>query len=124
MKDRNVLGGPLAPCSLDPKTGWFRDGCCRTDAQDQGRHTVCAHMTAEFLMFSAGRGNDLLTPRPEHGFPGLRPGNRWCLCASRWKEAFDAGVAPLVDLEATHARALDVVSLEALLAHAAGTAEA
>lgn len=124
MKDRNVLGGPLAPCSTEPMTGWFRDGCCRTDEQDQGRHTVCALMTAEFLMFSAGRGNDLLTPRPEFGFPGLRPGDRWCLCASRWKEALDAGVAPQVDLEATHARTLDTVTLEELLAHATGTAEA
>ncbi len=116
---RNVLGGPLATCSMEPRTGWFRDGCCRTDARDLGRHLVCAEVDDAFLAFTAAHGNDLSTPRPEHDFPGLVAGDRWCLCVHRWKEALAAGVAPRVVLRATHANALQVVSLEALLAHAA-----
>lgn len=115
---RNVLGGPLGDCSLDPVTGWFRDGCCRTDAHDHGSHTVCARVTTEFLAFSRSRGNDLSTPRPEFGFPGLKPGDQWCLCAARWKEAWEAGMAPRVVLAATHERALDLVPFEALAQHA------
>ncbi|MFQ3623189.1 MAG: DUF2237 domain-containing protein [Acetobacteraceae bacterium] len=115
---RNVLGGPLLACSHDPLTGWFRDGCCNTDDRDVGLHTVCAVMTAEFLAFSRSRGNDLVTPRPEYGFPGLKPGDRWCLCAARWQEALAAGCAPDVVLEATHARTLEVCRLEELMAHA------
>lgn len=112
----NVLGQPLAPCSHDPLTGFFRDGCCRTRPDDTGLHVVCARMTQEFLTFTRSRGNDLSTPRPEWDFPGLRAGDRWCLCALRWKEAFDAGLAPPVLLESTHIRALDVLSLEQLQA--------
>ncbi len=115
---RNVLDGYLADCSHDPLTGWFRDGCCRTDARDFGAHTVCGVVTAGFLAFSKRQGNDLSTPRPEYEFPGLKPGDRWCLCAARWYEAYRAGEACPVVLAATHARALDVVPLEALLAHA------
>jgi len=114
----NVLGGPLKPCSFDPLTGFFRDGCCSTGPADRGRHTICARMTVEFLAFSRARGNDLSTPRPEFGFAGLRPGDRWCLCAERWKEAWIAGAAPKVALASTHASALDHVPLEALTAHA------
>jgi len=114
----NVLGGPLAPCSTSPMTGFFRNGCCDTGPMDAGSHTVCAVMTAEFLAFSKARGNDLSTPRPEYGFPGLKPGDRWCLCAARWLEAWRAGSAPKVRLDATHARALDVCPLEALKASA------
>ena len=114
----NVLGQALAPCSFDPLTGYFRDGCCHTREDDTGSHVVCARVTAEFLAFSRSRGNDLVTPRPEHRFAGLRPGDRWCLCASRWQEALEAGVAPPVVLESTHARALDFVTLEQLQAHA------
>ncbi len=113
----NVLGEPLQACSYDPLTGYFRDGCCNTDAHDHGTHVVCARMTDEFLRFSAERGNDLITPRPEWRFPGLKPGDRWCLCATRWKEAFEAGVAPDVVLAATHRKVLDYVSLEELKAH-------
>ncbi|MCX7930920.1 MAG: DUF2237 domain-containing protein [Rhodovarius sp.] len=116
---RNVLGGPLAPCSFAPLTGWFRDGCCHTDEHDAGLHTVCAVMTEEFLAFSRRVGNDLSTPRPEYGFPGLKPGDCWCLCAARWEEARQAGVAPPVRLSATHRAALLVVRLEDLKAHAA-----
>lgn len=115
---QNVLGGPLQPCGLDPMTGFYRDGCCETGPTDLGTHVVCAVMTADFLAFTRSRGNDLSTPRPEYRFPGLRPGDRWCLCVSRWREAYDAGVAPPVVLEATNARALDVVTLDALRAHA------
>jgi len=100
-------------------TGWYRDGCCNTDARDQGMHTVCAIMTAEFLAFSKASGNDLSTPRPEYGFPGLKPGDRWCLCAARWQEAFAAGAAPRVVLAATHARTLSVCTLDDLKAYAA-----
>ncbi|MFM6986184.1 MAG: DUF2237 family protein [Hydrogenophaga sp.] len=118
MPRLNVLGTELQACSFDPLTGFFRDGCCKTDAHDLGRHVVCARVTDAFLRFSLARGNDLVTPRPEHRFAGLKPGDRWCLCALRWKEALDAGVAPPVHLEATHARALDFVTLEQLQAHA------
>jgi uncharacterized protein (DUF2237 family) len=115
---RNVLGGPLGECSAKPLTGFFRDGCCNTGAEDRGAHTVCALMTAEFLEFSRARGNDLSTPMPDFGFPGLKPGDRWCLCAARWREAFQAGFAPKVVLTATHERTLDYVSLEDLKKHA------
>ncbi len=110
----NVLGGPLKPCSFDPLTGFFRDGCCNTGPQDRGRHTVCVRVTAEFLAFSMSRGNDLSTPRPEYGFAGLRPGDRWCLCALRWVEALQAGVAPKVVLASTHVSVLDLVPLATL----------
>ena len=116
---RNVLGGVLEACSLAPLTGYFRDGCCNTDASDHGNHTVCAVMTEGFLRFSALAGNDLSTPRPEYGFPGLKPGDRWCLCAPRWREALQAGHAPKVVLDATHAGALEHCRLEDLQAHAA-----
>ena len=115
---RNVLGGPLAVCSKDPLTGFTRSGCCETGPQDRGSHTVCAVMTAEFLAFTRAAGNDLSTPRPAFRFPGLKPGDRWCLCVSRWAEAEAAGCAPGVNLAATHAKALDVVALEDLQAHA------
>jgi uncharacterized protein (DUF2237 family) len=116
--DVNVVGGTLLACSAAPLTGFYRDGCCATGPEDAGSHTVCAVMTREFLEFSALAGNDLSTPRPEWGFPGLEPGDRWCVCASRWLEAYRAGCAPDVVLGATHARALDVVPIEALTAHA------
>ena len=114
---RNVLGGELEPCGFDPVTGFWRDGTCRTGGQDVGVHAVCAVMTEEFLSFSASVGNDLSTPHPEWGFAGLRPGDRWCLCASRWAEAFDAGAAPPVVLGATHASAVEFASLADLRAH-------
>ncbi len=110
----NVLGTPLVPCSYDPLTGYFRDGCCNPDENDQGRHVVCAKVTQAFLDFSLQQGNDLVTPRPEHRFRGLKAGDRWCLCALRWKQAYMAGVAPKVVLESTHQRALDFVTLEQL----------
>ena len=116
-KARNVLNGPLQPCSTDPMTGFYRTGCCDTGAGDVGIHVVCAEMTAEFLAFSVSRGNDLVTSVPQFGFPGLRPGDRWCLCVERWKEAYEAGVAPPVILEATHISALEFVSLEELQEH-------
>lgn len=119
---RNVLGGPLAACSHAPKTGFYRDGCCNTGAEDAGSHTVCVQTTEEFLDFSRAVGNDLSTPLP--WFPGLRPGDRWCLCALRWLEAYEAGCAPPVFLAGTHARALDSVPLEALLEHALDAGEA
>ena len=115
---RNVFGAPLACCCTSPLTGFNRDGYCHTGPHDLGSHTVCAEMTAAFLDFSRRHGNDLVTPRPEFGFPGLRPGDRWCLCVSRWKEALEAGVAPPVLLAATHEKALEVVTLEQLQAHA------
>jgi uncharacterized protein (DUF2237 family) len=115
---RNVFGEPLIPCSLDPLTGFFRNGCCETGPQDLGTHTVCAVVTAEFLAFSKSRGNDLITPRPEYQFAGLKPGDNWCLCVMRWVEAKKAGVAPLVVLEATHEASLQVVSLEELVSYA------
>jgi uncharacterized protein (DUF2237 family) len=117
-RPRNVLGGELAPCGADPVTGFFRDGSCRTAAADVGRHVVCAEMTAEFLAYTAGCGNDLSTPQPAFGFPGLQPGDRWCVCASRWLEAERAGKAPPVVLEATEESALEIVPLESLKAHA------
>lgn len=115
----NVLGEALAPCSSDPLTGFFRDGHCNTCAADQGSHTVCAEMTAEFLAFSKYVGNDLSTPRPEFGFDGLKPGDHWCLCAGRFLQAADEGCAPRVNLAATHQRALDIVPLDLLEAHKA-----
>jgi uncharacterized protein (DUF2237 family) len=115
---KNLLGLPLVPCSLQPRTGFFRNGCCETGPEDRGAHVVCVVVTAAFLAFSRDRGNDLSTPQPEHAFPGLHPGDRWCLCASRWKEALDAGVAPPVVLASTHEAALRHVSRDALLAHA------
>jgi uncharacterized protein (DUF2237 family) len=114
----NVWGENLVPCSYDPLTGFFRDGCCHTDEEDLGTHVVCVRTTQEFLIFSLERGNDLMTPRPEYRFAGLEPGDRWCLCALRWKEALEAGVAPPVILESTHAKVLDVVTLAQLKAHA------
>lgn len=114
---QNVLGGPLECCCTSPMTGWHRDGYCRTGDGDYGVHTVCARVSREFLAFTRARGNDLETPRPP-GFPGLKPGDRWCLCASRWREAADAGAAPPVVLAATHARTLETVSLEVLQRHA------
>ncbi|MCP5283947.1 MAG: DUF2237 domain-containing protein [Burkholderiaceae bacterium] len=116
---RNVLGGPLQPCGYDPLTGWRRDGCCHTDEHDHGSHVICARMTVGFLNFQMERGNDLITPRPAHRFRGLKPGDRWCVCALRWKEAYDAGCAPPVVLAATHQRALDFVLVDWLKAHAA-----
>lgn len=115
---RNVLGGELICCCESPATGFYRDGYCHTGPHDLGSHTVCARMTREFLDFSVARGNDLVTPRPDYMFPGLNAGDRWCLCVTRWKEAFEAGVAPPVWLLATHERALDVVTLEQLTKHA------
>lgn len=114
----NVLGQPLMPCGQDPVTGFYRDGCCRVGPDDLGVHAVCAEVTAEFLTFTQQQGNDLATPRPEFGFPGLRPGDRWCLCASRWQEACDAGKAPRVVLQATHQAALTHCRLADLKRHA------
>ena len=114
----NVLGSALTPCSIDPMTGFFRNGACDTCAQDTGSHTVCAVMTAEFLAFSKYVGNDLSTPRPEFGFAGLKPGDHWCLCASRFLQAHEEGCAPQVNLHATHVRALDIVSIEVLRQYA------
>ncbi|KUF11257.1 DUF2237 family protein [Pseudoponticoccus marisrubri] len=119
----NVLDAPLALCSQDPVTGFFRDGHCNTCAQDQGSHTVCAVMTAEFLAFSKYVGNDLSTPRPEFGFAGLKPGDQWCLCASRFLQAHEEGCAPRVHLAATHKRALDIVPLSVLQEHDARMTE-
>ncbi len=120
---KNVLGGNLEPCCTNPMTGFFRDGFCRTDEHDYGRHVVCAIVTDEFLKFSRAMGNDLITPRPEYRFPGLKHGDKWCLCAIRWKEAFDAGVAPKVLLKSTHEAALRYVSLKALQLHAVDAEE-
>lgn len=117
-RPRNVLGGPLKICGQDPVTGFFRDGTCRTCEEDLGRHTVCAEMTEEFLRFSQAVGNDLSTPRPDWGFPGLKPGDRWCLCALRWREAYQNGFAPPVILASTHEATLEVVPLKELQAHA------
>jgi len=114
----NVFGQPLEPCSLDPVTGFFRSGSCETCAEDLGSHTVCAQLTEQFLEFSKARGNDLSTPRPEHEFPGLKPGDRWCLCAARWGEAFEAGAAPRVLLRSTHQKALEILPLKDLKSHA------
>ena len=118
MQAVNVWGEDLVPCSYDPLTGFYRDGCCQTDEEDHGTHVVCARMTQEFLIFSLQRGNDLMTPRPEYRFAGLKPGDRWCLCALRWKEALQAGLAPPVVMDSTHIKALDVVTLAQLKAHA------
>jgi len=115
---RSVLGLPLMPCSMDPLTGFYRDGCCSTGADDEGRHVVCCRVTREFLTFSVAAGNDLVTPRPDYRFPGLKPGDQWCVCALRWREAMDAGVAPPVILEATHEAVLRFVSLDELRRHA------
>ena len=114
----NVLGEPLQSCSTRPLTGFFRDGCCRTSDDDVGRHVVCIELTRDFLAFSQARGNDLTTPRPEFDFPGLKPGQRWCLCAARWQEALLAGMAPKVCLQATDISALEVISLADLKRHA------
>jgi uncharacterized protein len=115
---KNVFGEPLKPCSHDPVTGFYRDGCCNTGPQDYGRHLVCAVMTDEFLAFSKSKGNDLSTPLPQFNFPGLKAGDKWCLCALRWKEAHDAGMAPEVDLEATNEKVLEFVEIEQLIKHA------
>lgn len=115
---RNVLGGPLGVCSENPVTGFYRTGCCDTGPQDVGRHTVCIVATAEFLAFSKARGNDLSTPVPEWGFPGVKPGQRWCLCAARWVEAYQAGMAPQVVLNATNEATLDLIPLDVLKRHA------
>jgi uncharacterized protein (DUF2237 family) len=112
--ERNVLGGPLQPCGIDPVTGFYRDGHCTSGPDDLGSHTVCAVVSSEFLTYQRRLGNDLSTPRPEYGFPGLRPGDRWCVVAARWLQAYEAGVAAGVVLAATNERALDVVPLEAL----------
>ena len=114
MQALNVLGSALVPCSYDPLTGFYRDGCCKTDAHDAGSHVICAKVTQEFLDFSITVGNDLSTPRPQYRFVGLKAGDRWCLCARRWQEAFQAGIAPPVVLESTHERALDFVTLAQL----------
>lgn len=118
MPDSNVLGGALLACSYSPLTGYYRDGCCTTGPDDLGTHVVCARVTAEFLAFSRERGNDLSTPRPEYRFAGLKPGDRWCLCVTRWAEALDAGMAPPVVLESTHANVLEFVALDVLKRHA------
>ena len=117
-RQRNVLGDELEPCGTDPVTGFFRDGCCNTRGDDFGAHTVCAEMTAEFLEFSKEAGNDLSTPRPEYGFPGLQAGQRWCLCAARWLQAYLVGKAPKVLLNSTNQAALEIVSLDQLKQHA------
>ena len=116
---KNVLGGELQTCSVSPRTGFYRDGCCHTGPSDDGLHLVCAEMTAAFLEFSQSRGNDLSTPNPMYDFPGLQPGDRWCLCVQRWQEAEQAGVAPRVVLAATHISTLEFVNLEVLESHAA-----
>ncbi len=115
---RNVLGGPLKACSTAPLTGYYRNGCCDTGPGDMGVHVVCAEVTAEFLAFSKSAGNDLSTPFPAYGFPGLKPGDRWCLCATRWQEAFEAGMAPKVVLEACHMASLEFIDLDALKQYA------
>lgn len=114
---KNVLGTELQACCFEPKTGWYRDGYCNTDARDRGVHVICAEMTEEFLNYSASCGNNLKTPAPVYNFPGLQPGDKWCLCVDRWKEAMEAGVAPPVVLESTHGKALLTVSLEDLKKH-------
>lgn len=120
---RNVLGGKLEPCSRQPMTGFFRDGCCNTGSEDVGSHTVCCLMTEGFLEFSKNAGNDLSTPMLQYGFPGLQPGDRWCLCAPRWQEALEAGQAPQIVLAASHAAALQYVRLEDLIEHAVDAPE-
>ncbi len=115
---KNVFGEPLAPCCVDPMTGFYRTGSCLSGPEDRGTHVVCARVTREFLDYSRAQGNDLSSPVPEHGFPGLKPGDQWCLCADRWREALEAGVAPPVILTATHEKALELVSIDALKLHA------
>ncbi|TVP49733.1 MAG: DUF2237 domain-containing protein [Halomonas sp.] len=117
-RDRNVLGEPLSPCCHSPKTGFYRDGFCRVGDNDPGVHSVCAMVTEEFLAFSFAQGNDLLTPRPEFGFVGLQPGDRWCLCARRWKQAAEVGLAPPIYLSGTHEKTLEIITLEKLQQHA------
>ena len=117
VEAKSVLGGPLKVCGTDPMTGFFRDGCCNTGPMDHGTHTVCVSVTSDFLQYSFSRGNDLITPRPEFAFPGLKPGDKWCLCASRWEEARQMGVAPPVYLGATHRKTLAIVDLAHLKAH-------
>jgi len=121
---RNVLGGPLEVCSTSPMTGFYRNGCCDVGPDDAGVHAVCTEVTAEFLAFSKAVGNDLSTPMPQHGFQGLKPGDRWCLCAARWKQALDAGAAAKVVLAATHEKTLEFVSLEDLKRYAVDSADA
>ena len=118
IESLNVFGKPLLTCSLNPRTGFYRDGCCATGPQDVGTHTVCAQVTQEFLEYSRSRGNDLMTPRPEWDFPGLNDGDFWCLCASRWREALAAGVAPKLRLESCHQKTLEYVPMEVLLKYA------
>lgn len=118
LPSRNVFGEPLTACSEAPKTGFYRDGCCNTGPGDHGVHTVCVQVTSEFLQYSFSRGNDLITPRPDMAFPGLKPGDQWCLCASRWEEARRMGVAPPVKLDATHEKTLAIVDIAYLKAHA------
>jgi hypothetical protein len=118
VQQRNVLGSELVPCSLDPLTGYYRTGCCENRGDDPGMHVVCCQVTADFLEFSVSRGNDLVTPMPEYGFPGLRPGDQWCVCAARWAEALEAGAACPVVLESTHLSALEYVNLGDLKAYA------
>jgi uncharacterized protein (DUF2237 family) len=110
----NVLGQPIVPCSFDPLTGFFRDGCCKTNEEDEGSHLICAVVTNDFLQFSLSRGNDLITPRPEYRFPGLIPGDQWCLCINRWLEALEANCAPLIKLESTNMKALEITPLSLL----------
>ena len=121
---KNVLGTPLKPCSMEPLTGFYRNGCCDTGADDLGLHTICVQMTAEFLAFSREAGNDLSTPNPMYGFPGLRPGDRWCVCVTRWKDAFEAGVIAPIVLEASHMSVLEFVDLEDLKANSVRTTTA
>lgn len=121
---KNVLGTPLKPCSMEPLTGFYRNGCCDTGADDMGLHTICVQVTAEFLAFSKEAGNDLSTPNPMYGFPGLRPGNRWCVCVTRWKDAFEAGVIAPIVLEASHMSVLEFVDLEDLKANSVRTTTA
>ncbi len=118
LEPLNVFDEALQPCSTEPMTGFYRDGCCNTGKGDHGSHTVCVQLTTEFLEFSRAQGNDLMTPRPEYGFPGLKQGDRWCLCASRWLEAAEAGKAPRVYLQSCHRKALDIVPLTKLREHA------
>ncbi len=115
---KNIFGEPLKSCCNNPLTGFYRDGYCRTDQMDSGSHTVCAIVTEEFLTYSKTKGNDLITPRPEYQFPGLKPGDKWCLCALRWKEALEAGCAPKVALEATNEKTLEYITINDLIAHA------
>ena len=123
MEERNVLREPIVPCSTDPETGYLRDGCCRHVPEDRGRHELCAVVTREFLEYSTDQGNDLMTPQPAFEFPGLEPGDRWCLCIARWVEALDAGCAPPVVLEATNEAVLEEVPIEVLREHAVGGPE-